>query len=172
MHRKCTPNQFIVDGETAYLILTNRKGEEVARAIIDAEDLGRVLAAGRWSPIWNKAADCYYVFCMFARVSLHRFVMCADPNEYVDHREHDTLDCRKSQLRRCSHMGNMQNRKGAHRNSKSGVRGVYWCSSKRRWIVQVRANNKKHYIGAYLTLGDAKVAAVSARERLHGDFAA
>lgn len=54
---------------------------------------------------------------------------------------------------------NMENRKGAQANSKSGVRGVIWAKANQKWRVSV---GRKH-IGYYTELEDAAEAAIAAR---------
>lgn len=171
MQMQFTPNKVRIDGDAAYLTLTTGKGIVVGEAIIDLDDLGRVLAAGRWYGQWNPQANTYYVRCNRSRpLLLHRFVMNAPSGTIVDHLHHETLDCRKSVLRVCSHTENMQNRKGAHKNSKSGIRGVYWDNRKAKWRVEVRAHKTRHYLGDYDDIEEAARVAAEARTQLHGDF--
>lgn len=169
MLRKCTPNEFAIDGEIAYIYLTDRDGQPKAVAVIDVDDLGRVLVAGRWHANPNPSG--FYAQSSSGELALHRFVMDADHGDIIDHQNHNTLDCRKSNLRVCTHTENMQNRRGAHRHSRSGVRGVYWHNRKQRWGARVWANNKKHHVGYFMSLDDAESAVIAARQRLHGDFA-
>ena len=175
LQKKFIPNPVRIDGDAAYLSLTNRDGDTVGEAIIDLSDLGRVLAAGRWYASWNKLAGAYYVRSSRpvggSMTFLHRFVTNAPKGADVDHRDHNTLDCRKGNLRVCSHAENMRNRHGAQRNSKSGIRGVYWERSRQLWRVQVKAKGRKHEIGRFADLNDAAKAAAEARARLHGEFA-
>jgi hypothetical protein len=102
---------------------------------------------------------------------LHRFILNAPKGIEVDHVNHDPLDCRKKNLRIATHAENMANRGHAHKNSKSGVRGVYWHGGKRGWRVQVRVNKRSHHIGLFADLAEAEAAAIEARQRLHGEFA-
>lgn len=71
------------------------------------------------------------------RVRMHRLIMGAKPGEIVDHINGNGLDNRRSNLRICTHRQNIINRRGANSNSKSGVRGVYWCKRAKRWAADV-----------------------------------
>jgi hypothetical protein len=52
--RKTGPNSVRLDGDTAFLELTNIRGEVVAEAMIDAVDAPRVLGVGRrWTATWE-----------------------------------------------------------------------------------------------------------------------
>lgn len=68
-------------------------------------------------------------------VYLHRVLM-PDAIE-VDHINSDKLDCRRENLRGVTHAQNQQNRKGANKNSRSGVRGVSWSERDKCWAVKV-----------------------------------
>lgn len=167
------PNPVRIDGDSAFLRLTNRDGVIIGEAVIDLEDLGRVLAAGRWYGQWNALAGAYYVRRNSGNpLMLHRLVMDAPSGVVVDHRDHNTLDCRKQNLRACTHAENMQNRDGAHKNSRSGVRGVYWDKKNQNWRAEVRANNQRTCVGSFSTMEEARDAVTAARKRLHGEFAA
>lgn len=117
-----TPNSYRIENGVAYIACQNISGEVVAEAIIDETDLERVLAVGRWFGNWHAQSQSFYVKAKKGRLLLHRFVINASSGTVVDHVNHNTLDCRKSNLRAGTHAQNMQNRK-THSNSKSGVRG-------------------------------------------------
>lgn len=84
----------------------------------------------------------------------------------LDHMCHNKRCVRPEHLRPVTHGQNMQNRKGANRNSKSGIRGVSWISAARRWKVDV-GFQKNHYHGGYFTnIEDAERAAHELRDKL------
>lgn len=170
MPRKFTPNVVRIDGDKAFLSLTNRKKEVVAEAIIDLEDLGRVLAKGRWYAYWDETVQSHYVIS--SGVLLHRFVMDAPKGLIVDHIHHNTLDCRKGEMRICTHTQNMQNRKGAQVTSSHGERNVYWAKDRNLWRVEIRANRQKHHLGYFADYAKAVEVAEAGRKELHGEYAA
>lgn len=45
------------------------------------------------------------------KIYLHRFVINASEGTQVDHRNHQTLDCRDENLRETTHIENQQNRR-------------------------------------------------------------
>lgn len=55
----------------------------------------------------------------------------------------------------------------AHRDSASGVRGVWWNPRRKRWVVQVCSAGKKHDGGSHRTLEAAKKSAIKLRNELH-----
>lgn len=101
------------------------------------------------------------------RVYLHRVVAKADKGQFVDHINGNGLDCRKENLRICSHTQNMQNRKVAKSN-KLGVKGVYMQGHKFR--ASIKAFGKRHNLGSFELLQDAVDAYKHASIRLHGEF--
>ena len=92
------------------------------------------------------------------RCLLHCVIMDAQPGELVDHINHDTLDNRRENLRKTTKAVNCQNRSGAQKNSKSGIKGI--CLIQRtgrndQWLVQKTVNKKPR--AAYFTnLEDAQ----------------
>jgi hypothetical protein len=171
MRRKFTPNDYRIEGDVAYIALIDRGRGRTVEAVINRAHLERVLAAGHWTPNWNTSARAYYPILREKEMLLHRFVVGAPPGTITDHKNHDTLDCRDDNLRICSHAQNMQNRRGAHRHSKSGVRNTYWDASRQSYLVKVRANGHRRTIGRYKTIEEAEAAAIAARQSLHGEFA-
>ena len=164
MRRKFTPNQYYIDGDTAELILTDQSGRATGHAVIDIDDLGPALAAGRW-----------FLDSGYARTSsgmtLHRLIMGDPSGIQVDHINHDRLDCRRSNLRLCTIAENSRNKSGARPESRSGIRNLTWVASRRRWRVKVKAGGREHHIGYFRTQEEAEAAARDARQRLHGEFA-
>ncbi len=98
---------------------------------------------------------------------LHRLLLQAPQDAIVDHIDGDPLNNTLSNLRLCSHPENMRNRK-LHANSKSGVKGVYPYNGK--WRAQIRVGGKKHSLGTFRDIEDAKRAYQRASKDLHGAF--
>lgn len=86
------------------------------------------------------------------------------PGMVIDHRCHNKRCCRPSHLLPCDQTANTQNRRGAQRNSKSGIRGVYPCGGK--WRVQVKANGRINSGGVFTDLQEAAEAARALRREL------
>lgn len=82
-------------------------------------------------------------------VLLHRLVMKAPKGKQVDHISGDKMDNRKSNLRIVTQYLNQQNRHGAQKNSKSGIRGVVWGTSSKKWEVYANKKGKTLYLGSF-----------------------
>lgn len=110
----------------------------------------------KWFP--NKKSNTKSVF-------LHRFITDAPKGMVVDHINHDTLDNRDENLRIISHCENLQNRKGAQSDSRTGIRGVGWLKSKNRWRARIKINGKSIFIGSFSDIGEAEAAVKEARKK-------
>lgn len=100
-------------------------------------------------------------------IYLHRFITMAQPLEYIDHKNRDTLDNRLENLRFCTNGQNMTN---SFRNKNlSGMRGV--SKSRKRFFARIRHKNKSIYIGHYKTVKEAAKAYDKMAKKLHGEFA-
>lgn len=82
----------------------------------------------------------------------------------VDHIDGDTGNNRFSNLRDVSHSMNMRNRRRSGQNA-SGCTGVYRMSG-RSWAVQIDADGKRHYLGAYRDFDQAVLVRKAAEARL------
>lgn len=82
----------------------------------------------------------------------------------IDHRCRVPACVNPSHLQLASKTTNGENRKGANRNSQSGVRNVSW--SQGAWMVMVHAAGEPHYGGRFESLMEAERAAIALRRRL------
>jgi hypothetical protein len=80
---------------------------------------------------------------------LHRFILgITDPEVFVDHRDGNTLNCCRENLRACSPQENSWNRaKILREDTSSPYKGVHWDQSKGMWAASIR------YDGEYYSLG-------------------
>jgi hypothetical protein len=107
------------------------------------------------------------------RTYAHRFAysLLVEPipdDLQLDHRHTCPKNCvNPTHLRPATHKQNIENHAGARRNSKSGVRGVYWHKAANRWCVQVTHNRRQHYVGLFDTLEVAETVAIAKRLELH-----
>jgi hypothetical protein len=102
---------------------------------------------------------------------LSRFIMkIPDLSIQVDHKLHNLLDNRKSQLRGCSHEQNCMN-KHTQSNNISGYKGVSWFSQRNNWRARITYKNKTIYVGYYNTKEEAAEAYNQKAKELFGEFA-
>jgi hypothetical protein len=102
-------------------------------------------------------------------IKLHRFIMNPNNSEYIDHINHDTLDNRKINLRKCSNSENLQNR-GTPRNNTSGVKGVIWKKKNQIWEARITCNGKRIHLGCFTDLEEAKKVREKAEIQYFGEF--
>lgn len=87
----------------------------------------------------------------------------------VDHIDGDKLNNKVENLRAATKSQNQRNRK-INTNNKSGVKGVSWSTSSKKWIVQLSDGNSQKVYGRFKDLSEAKACADKVREQLHGEF--
>lgn len=149
-------------GETA--ILKTAKGDEI---IIDAEDYP-LLSCFTWV---SSNYGCPYTFSFVEKcLPISRLILDPPKGFVVDHINGNILDNRKENLRVCTHTQNMWNRK-THKNNKLGVKGVYYCPHRCKYVAQIKVNKKKINLGRFNLLEDAAQAYRDAALLYHGEFA-
>lgn len=112
---------------------------------IDREDAEKVEKMPSW---FCSGSSGKYLMCDYKsgsvrkKVRLHRFIMGGidmDDELVVDHINGNTLDNRKCNLRLITQSQNVAHRpNGSNKNSKSGIRGLHWCNTNKRWIAAIR----------------------------------
>lgn len=101
-------------------------------------------------------------------VLLHRFILNAKSGMYVDHIDHDGLNCQRSNMRLCTHGQNMGNRRKS-RGCASGFKGV--TAAGVRWKAEIVVSRKRIYLGCFATEREAAAAYDDAAKREYGEFA-
>jgi hypothetical protein len=90
---------------------------------------------------------------------------------HAEHANRNTLDNRRSNLRRSTHGENMCNRP-TFASNKSGFKGVHQHKRSKRWTAMIQYNKVRYCLGnSFLTPEAAYAAYCDAAAMLHGNFA-
>ncbi len=89
------------------------------------------------------------------------------PKGDSDHRHGRPADNRWDELRDVTHRENIQNRRKANKNSKSGLLGASWRKDRGNWTARIFVGNKYLSLGSYPTAQQAHEAYVEAKRKFH-----
>lgn len=93
------------------------------------------------------------------------------PSGYdIDHIDMDRSNNHISNLRKATRSQNMMNTK-AHKDSKSGIKNVFFRKDTNKWAVRLTVNGKYKSFGCFDDLELAELVANEAREKYHAEFA-
>lgn len=138
--------------------------------IVDFEDIGPILSDA-WHVDTSGYARCGVRPRSTGRVKyFHREIMGCGPTKKIDHRNGDTLDDRKINLRECTHIQNMMNTQ-VSKNNKSGFKGVSFDKPRNKWCSAIWSGYKKIHIGRFSTPEEAAIAYNAKAKELFGEFA-
>jgi hypothetical protein len=100
---------------------------------------------------------------------MHRLILDCKDGEFADHKNGDSLDNRRKNLRKCSTGQNARNAGPCSTNT-SGFKGVHrtWNG---KWAAVIRKSPDRIRIGTFPTPEQAARAYDAAAKRLHGEFA-
>ncbi|WGY37377.1 HNH endonuclease [Pseudomonas aeruginosa] len=133
---------------------------------------------GAWS---GKEAGCLSTISGYALIRIdgvlyraHRlawlYVYGETPCGAIDHVNGIAKDNRILNLRLATQSQNMQNKR-ASSASKTGVKGVCYCSATGRYQVKIRVDGKYKHIGRFDTVEEGATAYAEAARRYFGEFA-
>jgi len=161
------PNEIIIKGSIAEVILCNVERKEVARVIIDAEDVEKVKKY-KWH-LNNGYAETN-VKGNRKHMAMQHIIMGIPRSrkKQIDHRNNNPLINKKSNLRFSTQAENARNGRISRSNT-SGYKGVY--RSGKKWRAQIGSYGKSIYLGSFMDKVSAAKAYNLAAVKYFGEFA-
>ena len=170
-------NKYIIVDD--YIIIyAKMKNEKNFEVIVDLDDLPII---DEWDSAIHikhfKGNDSYYAEITkylgrienklkYKSILLHRLLMNVyDQKILIDHKNFNTLDNRKDNLRIVDKSGNGMHRKSENSNNKLKCRNV--CFVDGWYIVQLQINKKNTLIGRFKTVEEANDCAIKMREKYY-----
>ena len=161
------PNEIIVKGLIAEVVLYNQKNQEVARTIIDTEDVEKI-KGHKWHLSHGYAAT--PIRGKIVRMSNFIMDFKSSHKKVIDHKDRNPLNNSKSNFRKCTTRQNSCNKK-MQKNNTSGYRGVVWDKANQKWIAAIQVNSKHIHIGRFKNKINAAIAYNKAAITHFGEFA-
>lgn len=166
-------NKFEIRGEITAIFLHKKDGT-VLEVLIDTNDLPKADSFPMtWYAKLNTDKQGFYVAGNGPTVNgrrkhikFHRFLIDAPDELVVDFANHDTLDCRRLNLRAVTQAENMQNLDGTYDTNTSGFRGVSWSKNKKKWQTYIQVNRTNIHLGYFDDYEAAKSISLEARQKL------
>ena len=104
-----------------------------------------------------------------SKMVLHRLIMRPPKGMQVDHINHNTLDCRRANMRICTNQENARNQ--AKYKGTSIFKGVYFNKRDVKWRAQIGYNGNQIHLGNFDNEEDGARAYDTAAKKLFGEFA-
>jgi len=162
------PNEIIIKGDIAEIILYNNKCKEVARTVIDAEDVEKVKGYK-----WHMNGQGYAATRPKKEIiKLQHLIMGVKANykKQIDHKDRDRLNNRKSNFRFCTQGDNAKN-STIPINNTSGFKGVSLHKNSKKWRARITLNDRLISLGVFKDKLSAAKAYNAAALKYHGEFA-
>ena len=109
--------------------------------LVDDEDFKK-LNQFYWCATWNPSTQSFYAERrkLDKIIFMARFIMNCPENLLVDHRNHNTLDNQKNNLRTCTVIENARNSR-PQQGTTSKYKGVTWDVAREKWVAQIQLQN-------------------------------
>lgn len=146
-------------------------------SIVDDSDF-LYLNKFRWLASYSPTTNTYYAYRTYTAslkkrifVRMHREILgITDPKIQIDHKNKDTLDNRRGNLRIATASQNGANRR-KRENCSSQYFGVYWDKGIKRWVARLTLNKEKIFGGCFIIEKDAAMAYDRIAKDAHKEFA-
>jgi hypothetical protein len=140
-------------------------------AIVDNRDF-KWLSQWKWHASKGSRGGGFYASRFEGRKMLRMHVVIADPPEgkRVDHKNRDTLDNQRQNLRVCFNKNNSWNQ-CIRKDNTSGFKSVCWCKQKQKWKARIGVLPRVLHLGFFATAKLAGEAYERAATKYHGEFA-
>lgn len=167
---KTDKNKIEILGKIAKIYLYNEKQEVSGIAIIDREDVEKVI-----NYKWHTVSKTKYVQSSSTKnnptIHLHHLIMGFNKSEnknlMVDHINRNREDNRKENLRIVDFTTNAIN-KGIQSNNTSGYPGVHFGKERGLWEASVKLNRTKINLGRFVTKEEAIQARIDGEIKYFG----
>jgi hypothetical protein len=165
--------------ESEFYIVT--KAGEHFTVTVNTDILYKLIKFNRsWHVAWEGWE--YYVVCSeylckengkskYKTHYLQRWIFGDPDDKTIDHKNHDTFNNKRSNLRVSDKEKNAKNRGSKNVNNKSGYRNVCWNKQYKQWMVQIMVDGKNKRIGYFDDVDEAGTYAEKMRQEHYGDYA-
>lgn len=148
-------NDFVINGSMTYLIPSNTDN----KVYVDVDDVEKLQQVYWFETVRGYCRGQYNG----KTVNLHEFIMNPFPGFVIDHKNGNTYDNRKSNLRHTLQILNVKNR--IRNNVLNGIKennGVY--------DVSITSNKSKIFVGSYVAYEEAVLNRFKAEIELYGEY--
>src|ERR1035437_2277071 len=137
------------------------------------DDMFDFLNQWKWIADYNKHTKSFYARRTDGhkgkKITMHRLIMNTPVDMQVDHKNHDTLNNQRFNLRNCTPSQNMMNRT-INVNNTSGYTGIVWYGRYNKWLARISLNGKRILSGYFTNIEDAIKARKAKEKELFGEF--
>ena len=93
-----------------------------------------------------------------------------DPLEkQIDHIDGNRFNNKIDNLRLATNSQNLRNR-SFQKNNKTGIIGVYWCNTYKKWVARITYKNKMVFLGRFNDKEEAKDVRIAAEKKYFGEY--
>lgn len=141
-------------------------------ALVDDKDLEWL---NQWKWFAKKNNNNYYAvrsskWPKQRHIFMHRVIINAPNDKYVDHANLNGLDNRRSNIRLCTNSQNVRNQRITKTRGTSQYRGVSWDSKVKKWRACIVLECKLRHLGYYKSEHRAAIVYNDAAKELFGEF--
>jgi hypothetical protein len=143
---------------------------EIVQRQVNTRHAGNIAGTQQTHPYTGKTYICILIKgkqYQASRIIIKMITNCE--YEDIDHENGDSTNNRLHNLRPCTHVDNVKNKRMYHHN-KSGYKGVSYCKELRGYRAQIQVRGKGYNAGPFATPEEASEAYSQLSAKFHGEF--